>query len=184
MGDTASSYLNYAGNIDGIHIAHLRVGDILYDFEPDPIIPVVVAPPSPAIGIFDPAISKIGFLLPGQVGLSDEQLEWIVTVSNLGDAPGNNVVVTDTLGTALQIDNVDAPGATVNISGQTVTVTYATINPGDTVQFSIFTTVLDGAIMINTACVANLTQASGEECATALPISILPRTGELPERNQ
>jgi uncharacterized repeat protein (TIGR01451 family) len=139
------------------------------------------APPAPQIGIFDPAISKMGILHPGEVGVTGEQLEWIITVSNTGTAAGNNVAVTDTLVSALQIDYVDAPGATVNISGQTVTVTYATINPGETFQFSIWTTVLNGVTVENTACVADPTQPTGEECVTALPVSALPSTGEVPD---
>ncbi len=133
----------------------------------------------PAFGLFDPAISKIGFLLPGQVGVTGEKIEWVVTVSNIGTAAGNNVVVTDTLVNALQIDSVDAPGATVDINGQRVTVTYATINPGEIVQFSIWTTVLEGATVVNTACVFG---GNGEACATALPIRSLPSTGEVPNK--
>jgi uncharacterized repeat protein (TIGR01451 family) len=137
--------------------------------------------PEPQIGVFDPAISKLGILHPGQVGVTGEQLEWITTVSNVGTVAGNNVVVTDTLVAALQIDSVDAPGATVNISGQTVTVTYATINPGEVFQFSIWTTVLNGATVINTACVDDPTQPTGQECVTALPVQALPSTGEVPD---
>jgi uncharacterized repeat protein (TIGR01451 family) len=142
---------------------------------------VPVSPPAPQIGIFDPAISKLGILHPGQVGVTGEQLEWIVTVSNVGTVAGNNVVVTDTLVAALQIDSVDAPGATVNISGQTVTVNYTTINPGEVFQFSIWTTVLNGATVVNTACVADPTQTTGQECVIALPVSALPSTGEVPD---
>ncbi|GAB5426418.1 MAG: hypothetical protein Crog4KO_35650 [Crocinitomicaceae bacterium] len=134
---------------------------------------------NPEISVFDPAISKIGFLLPGQVGVTGEQLEWIVTVSNTGNAVGNNVSITDTLNTSLQVDRVDAPNAQVSINGQTVTVTYATLNIGETVQFSIFTTVLDGVLIENTACVTASNQGA-EECATSFPVAELPQTGELP----
>ena len=131
------------------------------------------------VSVFDPAISKIGFLLPGQVGVTGEQLEWIITVSNAGNVAGQNVVVSDTLVPALQIDHVDAPGATVNINGQTITVTYAVLNPGETRQFSIFTTVLDGIEVSNTACV-NASNQAATECASGVAISQLPRTGENP----
>jgi uncharacterized repeat protein (TIGR01451 family) len=129
------------------------------------------------IGIFDPAISKLGFLLPGQTGVAGEQIEWVVTVSNTGTAAGQNIVVVDTLIDALQVDSVDAPGATVTITGQTVAVTYATINPGEVFQFSIFTTVLSGAEISNTACVSGYP----DDCATSTVIRNLPATGELPE---
>jgi uncharacterized repeat protein (TIGR01451 family) len=135
---------------------------------------------TPAISVFDPAISKLGFLLPGQVGVTGERIEWKVTVSNTGTGTGFNVQITDTLVTALQIDSVNAPGGTVSISGQTVTVTYASLAPGTTVNFSIFTTVLDGATVNNTVCVIDSTQPDSPECATALPVRTLPATGEIP----
>lgn len=133
----------------------------------------------PSIGVFDPAISKLGLLVPGQVGVTGEQLEWIVTVSNTGAVVGNNVVVSDTLNPGLRIDSVDAPNASVAINGQTVTVTYAALQLGESQQFSIFTTVLDGASVDNTACVTAANQGA-EECVTALPIRQLPNTGETP----
>ncbi|MGB7341463.1 MAG: hypothetical protein WBC91_21380, partial [Phototrophicaceae bacterium] len=134
----------------------------------------------PAINVFDPAISKIGFLNVGEVGVTGESLEWIVTVSNVGTVVGQNVVVTDTLIPALRVDNVVAPGGNIVISGQTVTVTYPTLNVGETAQFSIFTTVLDGVEVNNTACV-NAANQGDEECMTSgSPISTLPETGETP----
>jgi hypothetical protein len=130
-----------------------------------------------AILVFDPSISKLGFLMPGQAGVTGEQVEWIVTVSNPSGAIGNNIVVSDTLVDALRIDSVNAPGAVVNISGQTVSVTYATLNPGESVQFSIITTVLEGTTVTNTACVsaANL---GAQECVTGSIVRTLPVTGE------
>lgn len=133
----------------------------------------------PQIGVFDPAISKLGLLLPGQTGVQGERLEWVVTVSNVGTAAGNDVTITDTLNTSLRIDSVDAPNALVTISRQTVTVTYATLNVGQTVQFSIFTTALDGLLMNNTACVTASNQGA-EECVTASAMAQLPNTGETP----
>ncbi|MEO1163196.1 MAG: hypothetical protein AAFV98_05370 [Chloroflexota bacterium] len=132
-----------------------------------------------SLEIFDPAISKIGFLTPGQTGIIGEQLEWIVTVSNTGNVVGNNVTITDTLIDALKIDRVDAPNATVNINGQTVSVTYATLEIGQTVQFSIFTTVLKGTTQTNTACVTADNQAVSE-CISTIAVSQLPATGETP----
>jgi uncharacterized repeat protein (TIGR01451 family) len=133
----------------------------------------------PALAVFDPAISKIGFLLPGQVGVTGEVLEWIVTVTNTSNVAGQNVTITDVIDSRLQIDSVDAPNAQVTINGQTVSVTYASLNPGETVMFSIFTTVLDGLEVENTACVNALNQAA-EECAIGRAISQLPSTGISP----
>lgn len=83
------------------------------------------------------------------------------------------------LNAGLQIDSVDAPGATVNISGQTVGVTYASLSPGQVVQFSIFTTVLGSTEIRNTACVMGYS----DDCSTAQVVRALPSTGELPDNN-
>ncbi len=148
--------------------------------EVTPTSGVSFTPPSqPAFSVFDPAISKIGFLTPGQVGVTGEMLEWVVTVSNTSGVDGQNVVVTDTLIPALRVDNVTSATGIVNISGQTVTVTYPVLSAGQTVQFSIFTTVLEGASITNTACITASNQGP-QECATASPISQLPSTGETP----
>ncbi len=134
---------------------------------------------SPNIDVFDPAISKLGILLPGQTGVTGEQLEWVVTVSNPSSVAGFNVVVTDTLIPNLRIDRVEVAGGFYNVNGQTVTVTYGQLNPGQTVMFSIFTTTLDGATVNNTACVTADNLAT-PECTTARPIQELPGTGETP----
>ena len=132
------------------------------------------------IDVFDPAISKLGFLLPGELGAQNETIEWVVTVTNTSDTRGNNVVITDNLRDELRIDRVSASGATVDVTGQTVTVTYATLAPNESVRFSIFTTVISGGAQVdNTACVT-ADNASGEDCVTALAVQTLPATGETP----
>ncbi len=176
LGDTVSANVNYTpwltAPLLGCPVLTL----------PAQAAPMPVADGSPAeFTVFDPAISKIGVLMPGEVGVTGEQLEWMVTVSNTGNAPGFNVTVTDALHDGLRIDGVDAPGATVTIVGQTVTVTYARLDPGQTVHFSIFTTVIDGVTVENMACVEDPTELDGQECATALLVTALPSTGEIPE---
>jgi uncharacterized repeat protein (TIGR01451 family) len=148
--------------------------------------PVVTPPPppannpAPAISVFDPAISKLGLLVPGQLGARGEQLEWIVTVSNPSAVAGTNVVVTDTLRAELRIDRVVAAGGTASTNGQTVTVTYASIAPGQAFTFSIFTTVTGGGASIdNTACV-NASNIAAQECVTAPLVRSLPATGQTP----
>ena len=135
----------------------------------------------PKLNIFDPAISKIGLLLPGDLGIAGERLEWVTTVTNNGLVAGTNVVVMDTLRPELRIDTVDVPaGATFAISGQTVTVTFANIAPGQSFDFSIFTTVLESGVVVdNTVCVAT---DSDPVCTTALVplVQQLPNTGERP----
>jgi uncharacterized repeat protein (TIGR01451 family) len=131
------------------------------------------------IAVFDPAISKIGFLQPGQVGVTGEQVEWIVTVSNISNVVGQNIIVSDTLVDTLRIDSVNAPNGVISINGQTVTVSYALLNAGESVGFSIFTTVLQGVEVQNTACISAINLAASE-CATGNIIMRLPQTGENP----
>ncbi len=133
---------------------------------------------SPSLLIGDPAISKIGFLLPGQVGVTGEKLEWIVTVRNNGSVPVNNVRVSDNLIDALKVDRVDTPKGTVNINGQTITVSLGTLQANEVVQFSIFTTVLNGATVNNTACME--ADNADKQCVAAPVITKLPNTGEAP----
>ena len=92
---------------------------------------------SPSIlTLFDPAISKIGFLGENGVGLQGEQVEWFVTVINNGNATGTNIVVTDTMPSELSIDSVNvSPPASASVSGQTVTVTISSLAPGTNGQF-------------------------------------------------
>ncbi|MCB9452479.1 MAG: DUF11 domain-containing protein [Anaerolineaceae bacterium] len=160
----------------------------------DPLLPnnravanfVVGSPPNATpipgesgLGIFDPAISKIGFLTPGQVGVTGEQLEWVITVRNPGTIAGQNVVITDTLRDELRVDRVTTTSGTSNINGQTVTVTIPTLAPGETVLISIFTTVLQGVEVENTACVDADNQGD-PRCVTAFAVGALPSTGETP----
>lgn len=148
--------------------------------DPAPVVADAAPPPpaQPQINVFDPALSKIGVLVPGQLGVTGEQLEWFVTVSNTGSTAGQNVTVTDVLRDELRVDGVDTPSGTATISGQTVSVFFPEIQPGETITFSIMTTVVSGgAVVDNTVCVtaANLAQ---ETCTTGSSISSLPATGE------
>jgi uncharacterized repeat protein (TIGR01451 family) len=135
---------------------------------------------SSQIDVADPALSKIGFLLPGQLGVTGERLEWDITVTNRGTASAFNVAVTDTLRSELRIDEVRTTQGSKSTSGQTVTVTFAEIKPGETFTFSIITTVLSGGATVdNTACLT--ADGIGQRCATAKgPVSQMPSTGETP----
>ncbi|MBN1877261.1 MAG: DUF11 domain-containing protein [Anaerolineae bacterium] len=133
---------------------------------------------------FDPAISKIGVLQPGQLGLVGEQIEWVVTVSNNGSASGINVIITDTLRSELRVDRVSS-NVISSISGQTVTVTIPVLNPGQSVTFSIYTTVLASDVTVdNTVCLV-ADNRNDPVCNTAPSINLplvreLPSTGETP----
>jgi subtilisin-like proprotein convertase family protein len=106
-------------------------------------------------------------------------IEWVVTVSNQSGVNGQNVTITDTVIPALRIQNVIANGATVSIDGQTVRVVYPTLNIGETVQFSLFTSVQADTDFTNSACVSANNQPE-PICTTASAVGQLPATGETP----
>jgi uncharacterized repeat protein (TIGR01451 family) len=123
---------------------------------------------------FDPVITMLGVTSQVRVG---EQIEWLVSFSNNGTSAGQNIVLSATLGEGLQVDNVSINTGTTSINGRTVTVSIPVLEPHETIQFSIFSTILETNDLSNMACVtaANL---SGESCVRGLPIQSLPNTGE------
>ena len=132
---------------------------------------------------FDPAIHKIGLLAPGALGLPGEQITWMITVTNAGTAPGTNVVITDVLRDELRIDAVVIGRGVFSTQGQAVIFTIPVLNPAETVEMRITTTVLhglDSSILINEATlVANGPDGPALQNATAqiaLPTT-LPATG-------
>jgi|GEM_PF-3993133 len=144
--------------------------------------PSTASPPTATPTLqFDPSLSKIGFIQQGQSGLVGDQIEWVVTLQNVSSVTGFNVVVRDTLIPELRIDSINAPGGSVSINGNSFSITYLGLTPGQVVQISILTTIIspiDGQIL-NTACV-NADNQGAEECATGSVIATLPNTGETP----
>jgi hypothetical protein len=142
--------------------------------------PTTALPVAVSMTSADPTISKTGILHPGQSGAQGKLLEWQITVTNGGAGSLTNVLVTDTLADSLHVDRVDCNGCGVQINGQTVSVTIPLLAPGQSVTFSIFTTVVQSVVTVdNTACV--YVDAS-EDCATGSVITVtqLPQTGETP----
>ncbi len=139
------------------------------------------------IGVFDPALSKVGMLPAGGIGLPGEQLTWVITVTNNGTAAGSNIVITDTLRSELRIDSVQTARGSYAISGQTVTFTIPYLNPGESVEMRIMTTVLSsplGGVFTNQADLAG-TAANGDTVTTSVvatlsPATMLPSTGYPP----
>ena len=138
--------------------------------------------PELLITLFDPAISKIGILQPGETGLLGEQLEWVFTVTNIGNGTGYDVVVSDTLVPELQIVGVaiDPNVGSYTINGQTVTVFIPSLAPGQSINFSIITIVLVSDQEIENTAVLTASNLDGERQATGLVVSRLPETGETP----
>ncbi|MCC7206648.1 MAG: DUF11 domain-containing protein, partial [Anaerolineae bacterium] len=151
--------------------------------------PAPTAPPgpAPAIAIFDPALSKIGVLEAGALGLPGERVTWLFTITNVGSAAGTNIVLTDTLRPELRIDSADIDRGTVTVSGQTVTFSLPSLNPGESVAARVRTTVLsrpDGNTIVNEGVLTG-TGSGGETVrrTAAAQISVpgaLPATGYAP----
>lgn len=137
---------------------------------------------NPQITIFDPGLSKIGLLLPGQLGVNGEAIEWVIVVRNTGTVTGTNVVVTDVLRSELRVDRAITSKGSASVSGQTVTFSLGDLAPGEAVQMSVFTTVLRGGVEVdNTATVTADNIPGGQTRAvTARVVTTLPRTGESP----
>ncbi len=143
---------------------------------------------APALSLFDPALSKVGVLQPGDIGLPGEQITWTITLTNNGTATATDVPVVDTLPDALRVDSATTSKGTVTIVGQTVTFLIDSIAPGETVQMQIVTTVLtsplDG-LFVNEAIIAVPDGAGGTTIlaraqATVAGVSVLPSTGYPP----
>jgi uncharacterized repeat protein (TIGR01451 family) len=142
-----------------------------------------------ALGLFDPALSKVGVLQAGEIGLPGEQLTWTITLTNTGTATATDVPVVDTLPATLRVDSATTSKGTVTIAGQTVTFLIDSIAPGETVQMQIVTTVisspLDG-LFVNEAIIAVPDGAGGTTIlararATVAGVSVLPSTGYPPQ---
>lgn len=125
---------------------------------------------------FNPVINILGFRSSSDDG---EQIEWMMTISNTGDTAGQNIVLSDTVGNGLQVENVQINTGTTSINGRTVTVSIPMLEPDETIQFRILTTVIDESDVSNTACVT-ASNLSGESCVRGLPVQALPATGETP----
>ncbi|MBL8156344.1 MAG: PKD domain-containing protein, partial [Anaerolineae bacterium] len=105
--------------------------------------PVEAAAPSPNREVYDPALSKIGFLPAGSIGLPGEALHWVTTVTNVSGAPESNLVIVDQVRPELRIDSVMvANGSSYTVNGQRVEVTIPSLLPGQSQDFTIVTTVL------------------------------------------
>jgi uncharacterized repeat protein (TIGR01451 family) len=94
--------------------------------------------------VFDPALSLVGEFAPGSVGVPGEQVVWTITVVNTGDAAGTDILITDTLNANMRIDQVEMDLGTYSANGQTVVFDIPALNPCDTAQMRLTTTVLSG----------------------------------------
>ncbi len=144
---------------------------------------------APLLSLFDPALSKVGTLQPGGIGLPGEQITWTILLTNTGSGTATNIPVVDTLPDALRIDSATTSRGTVSISGQTVTFTIDSIGPGETVQMQIVTTVISSPLdgqFVNEAIIPVPDGQGGTVIldraqATVAGVSLLPSTGYPPQ---
>jgi uncharacterized repeat protein (TIGR01451 family) len=120
-----------------------------------------------------PTINMLGFQR------ENNQIEWIITVGNVGDIDARNVVITDNLPRSLQVDNVQINTGTANVNNQTVTVVLPVLAPNEVVQFSIFSTRLRNDNAVNTVCIS-ADNVADMNCVPAVAVQSLPNTGETP----
>ena len=106
---------------------------------------------------FDPTIALTARLPSGSLGLPGEPITWLITVSNGGAASGTNVVISDTLQPELRVDQAHTQVGEFAISDQMVVFTIPVLEPGQTVQMQINTTVVRSpanGVMVNQAVLA------------------------------
>ncbi len=142
--------------------------------EPEPV--------APAITVFDPAISKVGILEEGGLGLTGEQLTWQLTITNVGDGPGTDVVITDTIADDLGVDGAAIENGSYSITGQTVTFFIPYLSPDETIMAYIYTTVLDSPLDVeNTATLSGFgpdgAAVTRSDTAFIRGVDTLPSTG-------
>lgn len=144
---------------------------------------------APLLSLFDPALSKVGVLQPGGIGLPGEQITWTILLTNTGTGTATNIPVVDTLPDGLRIESATTSRGTVSISGQTVTFTIDRIGPGETVQMQIVTTVISSPLdgqFVNEATIPVPDGAGGtiildRAQAIVSAVSVLPSTGYPPQ---
>lgn len=136
---------------------------------------------------FDASLSVIGALPEGALGLPGEPITWIITVTNTGRTAGTDLVVTDTVRDELRIDSVEAGRGDFAISEQMVVFSLPRLEPAETVELRINTTVLRGptsGVLTNQAALK--ANGPGGEVITSAATEVfvptgLPATGYPPE---
>ncbi|MBN1563792.1 MAG: DUF11 domain-containing protein [Anaerolineae bacterium] len=134
-------------------------------------------------------IDVTGELAPGVLGLPGEPVSWVITVKNAGQAAGKELVIADTVHEALRIDSTQATHGTVQVDAQVVTFSIPVLNPGETAELTINTTVLGSPVNGKLVNQAVLT-VSGPDGTVARHVSAevfvptgLPATGYAPPNN-
>jgi uncharacterized repeat protein (TIGR01451 family) len=133
---------------------------------------------------FDPRLDVVGVLAPGALGLPGEQITWIITVTNEGTTPGADLLITDTIRSELRLDSAETDHGSFRIENQDVIFTIPVLNPGESAQMRIMTTVLRSPADSPLTNLAQLSAGGGAAPVRAvaeLPVpTALPATGYAP----
>lgn len=110
---------------------------------PSDVSPMTLPPEAvpPRSNDFRPSLMVDGVLAPGALGLPGEQITWIVTLRNVGTAPGTDIILTDQVHEQLRIDRVEVSRGEFAISEQVVVARTPFLAPGEEVQMRVDTTV-------------------------------------------
>ncbi|MBI5960088.1 MAG: DUF11 domain-containing protein [Chloroflexi bacterium] len=141
-----------------------------------------------ATGSLNPMITKTGELGAGQVGLIGDQVIWRISVTNPGTATAANLVITDTLPAELRITTVEMDRGSASVNGQTVIFTIPWVDPGETINLSVYSTIVQTptADTINntaglTGISADGSSITGSASGSVQVASKLPSTGYPPD---
>jgi len=142
-------------------------------------------------GAFRSQLTVDGVLAPGALGLPGEQITWVVTLANVGTAPGTDITLTNQVHDQLRIDSVEVDGGEFAISGQVVVFKPPALAPGEQVQMRLNTTLIStppsGSVVNRVQLEAGGSDAAIEDSAlaevfvpTGLPATGYPPSSDLP----
>ncbi len=135
----------------------------------------------PSAVVDEPFIIKIG---EPPVAAPGAEVTYTIRVINPTTEIARNVVITDEMPEAIEILSGESTSGNLTISGQSVRLTQAVLQPGERITITLLTQVRDDDVfdtIINEACLSSSSNPS-PSCAQMefLRASGLPGTGETP----
>ena len=132
---------------------------------------------------FQPEIEIVGILEPNNLGNIGSTLEWLITIRNTSPVTGTNLIINSSIDDILDIATVRTNRGTATVNGQIITVTLASLAPGETIDISVNTTIItSNAQAVTTVQLVAEPDVEVENTGviTLLTIRTLPETGETP----